>query len=347
MIQVNVPQSVLQAYGLEAATVTGENFKEKKGVWYLTSDQCVWVLKKSPLNPARLRFVLEASAYLNAAGAGFRIPDTRPALNGDLFVVAEGSPYYVTTYVPGRPPRYDSQAEMGLVMRTLARFHRASAGFTPGSGSEPRSHLGSWPREYSHHLDDLKLDPGAGEFGRLVSVTRPTFLDMGRQALQRLECSHYYEWVKDLETTGGLCHQDFVPGNLMLDREGEIYVLDLDSLTQEIPARDLRKILNKFAKRKGWDKTQVETLVACYHQENPLSAKHYQVLEIDLQFPHLYHGVVSKYTRGRAPEWSEEKFARKLREVLSLEWSKDAMLRAGLTWPSTADEKRSNSDEGE
>ena len=68
-----------------------------------------------------------------------------------------------------------------------------------------------------------------------------------------------------------LCHQDFGTGNVMLSKEDGI-VIDLDSVTYDLPTRDLRKIIGKrMMKLNDFSIKNIETILKFYETNNILS----------------------------------------------------------------------------
>lgn len=315
------PQAVLAAYGLADASVTTENYKEKKGVWYVSHGGETKVLKKLSLSPGRLRFVLDAIAHLRRNG--INIPAVFTAANGRDFVEVNGDTYILTEFVKGKNPDYDKDSDRTRIMQGLAAFHRASRGLRWSAQAEAHIQLGNWPEQYSRHLERIAETELTGPFGNEAAKYRQRFLEIGHFALHRLQRSAYAEWVEEVRREGGLVHQDFAAGNLLVDAAGNLHVLDVDSLSIEISARDLRKVLLKVLKKKqAWDHNLACVLLGDYHQVNPLTKPYYEVVAIDLIFPHLYAGLIDKYIRERAPDWSEKKFLHKLREVARVDETK-------------------------
>ena len=117
------------------------------------------------------------------------------------------------------------------------------------------------------------------------------------ETVQRLlNKSCYADWSRALSTRGGLCHQDFTPKNLRLQGDGRLRILDPDSVTVDLPARDLRKIFNKVIKKyKPQDPLVLQRMESCYQRHNPLTPEQWEVVFIDLYFPHLFCGAVNKY----------------------------------------------------
>jgi spore coat-associated protein S len=130
-----------------------------------------------------------------------------------------------------------------------------------------------------------------------------------------------------LSKKGCLCHQDFAAGNLILTPSG-IYVLDTDSITIDIPARDIRKILHKVMKKSGkWDIELTKRVFDYYQSENPLAESEWFVVKMDILFPHLFIGAMNKFYYQRDKEWSTEKYLQRLKEMSSFEKSITPVLR--------------------
>ncbi|BAS28389.1 CotS family spore coat protein [Limnochorda pilosa] len=327
------PEPVLEAYGFQGATVTNENAKARKAVWFVERPGRTWVLKQSPLDEERLRFVLAAWDHLRARGIG--LPARVPARDGRPYVLVPEGLFFVMELACGHAPSYDAPGDRTRILHGLARFHRASEGFSHQGCAGARVQLGEWPRLYRKRLDRLAQAEGAGPVWEAARPHLPFFLEAGRLALEELQRSAYSDWVESVRRRGGLCHQDFAAGNLVLEPSGGLVVLDLDSVSVEIPARDLRKLLVKVLKKQGaWDDEQARRMLSDYHQVNPLRPEQYEVLRVDLLFPHLFHGLVDKALTGRAPDWTQGKFLSKLREVVAFERAKaEALAGSGALLP--------------
>lgn len=328
------PQAILEAYGCAGARIVTETVKKKKAIWFIESPDGQWVLKQSPLSENRLRFVLAAADHLRVKGV--RLPAVIPTREGLPYAACAEGLFFMMERLEGRSPSYDMPAEREAILQALARFHRASEGFRADGYPEARVQLGEWPGLYLKRLDALRQPAGTGAFWELARPHHELMVHAARTALERLQRSSYYSWTEAVRRTGGLCHQDFAAGNLLLDASGELAVLDLDSISVEIPARDLRKILVKVLKKSAsWDHELAASMLEAYHRENPLTVAQYEVLQADLMFPHLYHGLIDKYRRGRAPEWSEAVFLTKLERVVAFERQKWEVLSSRPLLPAS------------
>lgn len=146
-----------------------------------------------------------------------------------------------------------------------------------------------------------------------------------------LEEAHFDRWVEQTLKVKNLCHQDYAAGNLAIGDDGRIYVYDMDSLTVDLPVRDMRKILNKVMKsRKEWDTQLMLTMMKAYQEVHPLTKEQYEVLAADILFPHLFYGQASKYYENREPKWTIEKHVSRLEDMIATELSKEKALTSFL-----------------
>jgi spore coat-associated protein S len=321
--------AVLRNYPVTTFNVREETEKAKKAVWWVEASEGLMVLKKLPMGEERLLFLIAALEHLRKGGV--RLAALVKAHDGKLYSVVDSTCYTLALAVKGRTPSYSSPKELAMMVRELARFHKASEGFKAPTGSKARSHLGTWPESYLREVGRLHPyleEAGDSPFAQRVREVLERHMEMAREALAGLDGGEYRAWVDQVTATGNLCHQDFAAGNLVLTPAGEICVLDTDSLTVDLPARDIRKILNKIMKKRGaWDLDLALELTRLYGEVNPLMPEHLKVLGLDLLFPHLFFGIATKYLEKREKEWSASKFLKKLESIVALEDQKVALVR--------------------
>lgn len=320
--------AILANYDFNVLGIREETHKGKKAVWWVNTDGGLLVLKKLPMGEERFRFLLAALEHLRCGGV--RLAPLVKTKNGTPYVLAEGHCYILSIAVEGRPPNY-SLREIPMIVQGLARFHRASEGFKPPEDAKVRLHLGTWAEGYEREIRRvlLYLERGDGSaFSDRVLENLSVCIGMASEALRRLlEGGEYQAWVDRVRETPVLCHQDFAAGNLLITRDGDLCVLDTDSLTIDLPARDIRKILNKVMKKRGgWDAALASKMLGDYDEVSPLSHADRVVVGCDLLFPHLLFGITNKYFQGREKEWSMSKFNDKLDMAIRLENEKRAFV---------------------
>ena len=323
---INEPiEPVLKNYPIKVLEIKNESYKDKKGVWWINTQDGMRILKKMSNSEDTLRFILEAVSHLS--GNGVYIPGVNKTTDGRDYVNVDGVCYILTDAIKGKNPSYNVPRELNLIVEALAGFHKASAGFFASPGTKPKYHLGTWIEDYSGQLEDINsfynselLHKANNPIGKVMLKEFPYFRELAQKAVTCLNSGEYRDWVETSEKTGCLCHQDFAAGNLIITPEGKIYVLDTDSITIDIPARDIRKLLNKVMKKAGkWDMELSKRMLKCYQSVNPLTAPQWNVLKLDLMFPHLFLGAVNKYYYRRDKEWSDEKYLQRIVEMTAFE----------------------------
>lgn len=316
---------VLSNYDIKVEGTRNESYKDKKGVWWVQTPQGYKILKKISNSEDTLKYILSTVKHL--ANNGVRLPKVNITRDGRDYVNIDGTCYVLSDAVNGRNPIYESPQELEAVIKEMARFHRASIGFALLPDTKPKVHLGIWIEDYQEQIDDMEkfykqeqTQEQTDAIGKLILREFPEFYSRATKAINGLKGSEYKEWVDKVSKAGGLCHQDFAAGNLLLDTSGTMYVLDTDSITIDIPARDIRKIFNKVMKKAGsWNLELARKILGYYQSENPLSPSEWQVVKLDLMFPHLFIGAMNKYYYKRDKEWSNEKYLLRLKEMSAFE----------------------------
>ncbi|SDS12304.1 spore coat-associated protein S [Paenibacillaceae bacterium GAS479] len=323
-------KAILSKYPLSVKDIQVINDKGKKAAWSIETSSGTKILKKSPADKDRLLFLLQAIKHLQKNGA--RIPKIVATRSGaDFADDASGSSYVLSDAVSGTSPKSYTRREMNLIMREMGRFHKASQGFQSKSDTRERSHLGRWESSYQSHLDNLELYKAVAklndnDFSKLYLKHVDRFIAQGKEALGIIQGKAYLNWVNKVSINRNLCHQDFAAGNLIKARRG-YHVIDLDSLTIDLPARDIRKIFNKIMKKKGWSILKATSMLRAYHGTHPLKLEECRVIYADLLYPHLFYGMASKYFNNRL-EWDLSKSYEKFEALIQNDQSRMRMLRS-------------------
>ncbi|MGG1658429.1 CotS family spore coat protein [Brevibacillus sp. NRS-1366] len=329
---MDAAKQVIAHYPLKIKKVSLLSDKGKKAVWSIQTDTGRVILKKIPIDKEYLAFMIHVIGSLKKKGV--LTPGVIRTETGEDHVVFQGDIYVAFEAVNGQKPTYKNETQLVKIMQAMAHFHKASTDIPIPPGINPSCLLGSWKAEFLRRCDELekwKADrinaKTINEFDRLFLLHVDFFLKQGRRAISILDQSCYQQWVEQTKAKKTLCHQDFAAGNLALDDNGNIHVFDMDTLTIDLPVRDMRKILNKvMRKQKKWDFASMMKMMKAYQEVNPLTKEQYTVLTADVFFPHLFFGQVSKYYGTRQREWTEEKHVRRLADVIETEGNKEAVL---------------------
>lgn len=194
-----VERALRDAWGLAEFTVQPHDGGMNSRTWFVSAQPDRWVAKAVPVATQPFFAAgLAVAARVEAAG----IPAGAPlvARDGRLAVLVDDHALVLLAFVDGRPLTGSDQMELRLIGRTLARVHRALAGFEVVDTE--RFH---W------------LDPAAGHLD-VAPWVRPAVID----ALAA------YEAIAPESLTWGLLHSDPAPEAFRLDAAGTCGVIDWD-----------------------------------------------------------------------------------------------------------------------
>ncbi|MFF2090007.1 CotS family spore coat protein [Paenibacillus sp. NPDC058174] len=318
---------LMAQYPLQMKSIKLISDKGKKATWSLETSEGSKILKKAPVSKQRLLFLIQAIKHLQRNGAP--IPEMVATTTGAYYSEdSSGSCYVLSDAVQGTSPTYGA-ADLIVIMKELGKFHLASRGFySEHKSANEREHLGGWQQSYIKHLDQLEafkaLARSGGEFDKLFLLHADHFIDQGKEALRWIESSYYTDWVNKVRVQRNLCHQDFAAANLIKSKQG-LVIIDMDSLTFDLPARDIRKIFNKVMKKHGWSADKAVTMLKAYREVHPLSAEECSIVYADLMFPHLFYGLSSKYFNKRL-EWDAPQTLKKLKSLIASDRERQQVL---------------------
>lgn len=301
----NLAHKVLTDYDIKPKSTEVMQSGGVKTVWRIDTGKNRLCLKRLRQPLEKALFTINAQNYMARKGA--KVPAIYPARDGRLYILHNNQLFVLYQWITGKDLFLNNMSDLKNALRGLAAFHRDSAGYMPPANCRASSKLGRWPHHYNSMLERLRKwkQIASGSPNSPLSKVFLAHVDnsirLGQKALAILEKSHYTEWVKEVADRKSLCHQDFGDGNVLLTPEG-VYVIDLDSVTYDLPVRDLRKIIIKRMSARGkWDKELIHYIVSNYSQVNPLNKKQLQVLYTDLLFPHEFHDTAKNPYRKNKP----------------------------------------------
>ncbi|MHB9096008.1 MAG: CotS family spore coat protein [Eubacteriales bacterium] len=286
---------VISFYNVIPETIKIVQGRGIKTVWKMETATGPVCLKRLRKTEEEAVFSINAQQYM--AGKGAKVPAIYPTKSGSLYLNRNGEIFVLYQWIGGNAIHMDKREDLSRAVTGIAEFHRDSAGYIPPRGCKVSSELGRWPHNYEFKKQQLldwkataaekPTDPTYKIFAANVNF----FVELAEQTLTLLKKSAYSDWVKEIEAKGNLCHQDYGDGNALWTAEG-ICVLDLDGVTFDLPARDLRKIITKRMTKQGsWNTNIIHNITGWYSTSNPLTSEQLKVLYIDLLFPHEFHNI--------------------------------------------------------
>lgn len=322
---------VLQHYPVEPGKITLLPSRGGRSKWLIETDKGNMFLRLETINPKRMLFIAGAHWYLQQKG--FPIAKLIPTRNGGLCLSGGNHIYLMTEANEGKGVQYYEREEIMKTMGFIGAFHKASVGYSPVKGSKRRTRIGKWKKLYQWKIQELesnmKLAMAADAndtFSQLFIEHADQMLKRGKEALKELDQPAFSDWTRETMESGMFCQQDFTMARMIM-KDNQVFMKDLHSITIDLPARDLRILMNKVMKKLSvWDRDLAYDMLQAYDQVFPLKKEYYQVLLTDLKFPHLFCGLAHKYYLEQKKSWGDEKYLMYLRNIIAVEQSKQAFL---------------------
>ncbi|HEK9100113.1 CotS family spore coat protein [Bacillus pfraonensis] len=280
-------------------------------VWKIHTPDGPVCLKRIHRPEKKALFSIHAQDYL--AKKGMRVPSIIPNKNNQLYT--KHGPFLFVGYewIEGRPFELTMQEDLEMIMKGLADFHLASIGYRPPPGVPIFTKLGRWPNHYIKRFQQMDVWKNLAEntkedpFSQLYLAEIDPFILEAQHTLQRLLASEYTTWTNQLQSNPNLCHQDYGTGNSLLDPNNQIWVIDLDTVSFDLPIRDLRKMIIPLLDTTGvWNEDQFNIMINAYESISPLTAEQKKIMFIDMLFPYeLYDVIRERYVR-KSPLLADE-----------------------------------------
>ncbi|MDP5276420.1 CotS family spore coat protein [Chengkuizengella axinellae] len=300
---IHLAETIMNNWNMNVTNIEVIQGGQMAIVWKVHTETGPVCLKRIHRPEKKALFSIHAQDYL--AKKGTRVPGIIPNQQNELYTKHGPFLFVVYEWIEGRPFELTVTEDLQFLMKGLADFHLATVGYLPPAGVPVFKKLGRWPNHYikrCQQMETWKLvakqfpdDP----FSQTYIQEIDPFIKEGMDTLNRLLESGYMEWVQQIEATPNLCHQDYGTGNTLLDPEQQIWVIDLDTVSYDLPIRDLRKIVIPLLDTTGiWNDEQFNIMIEAYESVAPLTSEQKQIMFIDMLFPYeLYDIIRERYVR--------------------------------------------------
>lgn len=297
---------LIQNWDLQVKSIQVIQGNQMALVWKLETNKGYLCLKRLHRPEKKAKFSIHAQHYL--AQKGFRVPSIHKNKNEKLYTKFQSFLFVLYDWIEGTHFDLEIKEDLEMVMRGLAAYHKESVGYIPPRGTDIFSKLGKLPVHYikrCQQLESWKLialtqlnDP----FSKVYLNEINQFIEDGKEILLNLEKSHYFNWVEKIKKSPNLCHQDYGTGNTLRGNDGEIWIIDLDTTSFDLPIRDLRKmIVPMLDTTTSWNELTFNIMLNAYESITPLTSEQKHIMLIDMLFPYeLYDVVRDKFIRQTA-----------------------------------------------
>ena len=317
--------NVLLEYKIVPEKVTVIQNNGLKTLWKFTTGDQVLCLKR--LKHELGKAIFSVNAQIHVYNSGGKVPMIIVNSKGSPITEHNGELFVLYQWLEGRDLNFSNSVDLAFAVEGLAEFHIASKGYIPPKDAKISSKLGKWHNQYESMRNRIvewkeksKVMSQQSVYGTYLKCA-DSIIEIANTAIDSLHKSSYDILTSIKPEQSPLCHQDYGKGNALLLGE-ELYVIDLDGVTYDLPIRDLRKIIGKQAQNyMQWNKEKSNFVLERYQKVNELPTEEIELLRIDLMFPHWFFGTVKNlFQKNKALSNSD------IESVAKLEQSKLSIL---------------------
>ncbi|WP_458783365.1 CotS family spore coat protein [Vallitalea sediminicola] len=292
----DISANVLNQYNIRPNDISIIQNEGLKTLWKFTHKNQIMCLKRFRHTKEKMTFSVNAQRYIHKKGG--KVPSVYPNSLGEYITEYMGQLFVLYEWIDGRDLNFTRAKDFTNGIEGLGYFHLISKGYRAPEGAKISSKLGRWPEQYNSmkkrmlKWKDVAKTSTTSSSYRVYLECIDDIIDLCDKAIIALEQSSYGRLTNIDLHESSLCHQDYGSGNAVLSEKG-IFVIDLDGVTYDLPARDLRKIIGKRAEKRGkWDIDDINFILSYYDKNNKLTKEEKEVLKIDLMFPHWFFGTI-------------------------------------------------------
>lgn len=302
---------------------TVDSIEKVRSAYKICTDKGIFCLKRVSHGYKKAKKSYHIMKYLSENGWS-NIAEFYRTKDQKTIIKQGGAAFYLTYWIEGRETSLAIPDEILGCSELLADFHNNAKGLDPPKHVKIKSHVKKWRKtfmnckndliKFMEHIDKLGLK---SEFDYAYRSSIDYFLNEAEYAIKILDHSRYSEICRYYKDEKYICHNSYYYQNIMVDKNGKFFVIDLESCQFDMPVSDLGKLIRRVLskKRYRWDFDLCRKMIERYCKVRAMSVEEYEILLSMLVFPHKFWKLGRKrYVKNK--NWSEEKYENKLKRLL-------------------------------
>lgn len=318
---------VIRQYPINVLLIKKHQYRADKAVWFIKGNNKNYALKRYLLDKDQWQIMISAYNYLSN-----EVNNVAPLINtanNQPWFIYDNCYYILTNWVKGRKPDYTDSDDLIKLTKGIAQLHQAAQNYKIPDITKIDKELGNWPlltRRKQGLLLEYKYEAEADtndSINKLYLKHYQKFFELYEEVAEVFEGNSYNQWVKKLKKAPCLCVNGFSPHNFSLGEKDLFWLLHIDNICLDLPARDLRKLIFKTMYLKSnWCPKTFSLIIQKYLEICPLSKDELKVLLAELKAPHLFFNVTTNYFFNQKPLWTKEKYKTLLINAIKFEQNK-------------------------
>jgi CotS family spore coat protein len=291
-----------------------------KNVYRLECREGDFCLKVVHYEFGHFLFILQAIKHLIANGF-VNVPQIICSKTGADYISFGDQYAYLTPWVTARECNYDNPLDLLLASSTLANLHKKSENYTITKDMVPRYNWSKWIEVFNTRLEEIldfkmkieeKSKKTEFDFKYIKMINNE--IKRGEKSIDNLKSTNYLEKMKEEIKKNGFCHHDYAHHNVLINKTGEVTVIDFDYCILDTHLHDLSSLLIRRMKNGKWDLKSAIYILNIYDSIYKVFKDDIAIMAAFVEFPQEFWQIGIQYYWEKQP-WEEENFINRLNRI--------------------------------
>jgi CotS family spore coat protein len=297
-----------------------KDIEKIKNVYRIETENEMYCLKIINYDFKHFLFIVGAIKHLQTNGFQ-KIPEIISTNDNKDYIAIDKKFAYLTPWLNARECNYDNPVEIKLSTSKLADLHKKSLNFKVTPEMKPRIGWLKWIETYKtreREILDFKRriyeKETFTEFDENYLKIMEEELSRSSRSITNLWKSDYIDKMKEEIKHRGLCHHDYAHHNVLIEKSGEVNIIDFDYCILDTHLHDLSSLLIRRMKNSKWSIDNALFILDEYDATNPIYKSDIEVMAAFMEFPQEYWQTGIQYYWEKK-NWGEEFFLKKLQKI--------------------------------
>lgn len=293
--------------------------KKKKNVYKIESQDKNFCLKVIPYEFKHFNFIISAIKHLE--NKNFKtVPAMILTADNKKYINLFGKYAYLTEWIDAREANYKDDNELDMAAKKLKELHICSRNFVLTKDMKPRLYWGTWCETFQTRINEI-LDfrkrifqkAEKSEFDKLYLSIMEQEIESGENSIDNLKMNNYFSYMYEEAKYLSFCHHDYAHHNVMIDKKGEVNIIDFDYCILDTHIHDLASLELRALKERAWSSENFDFIKNAYDEK--VTKQEELLMLAFMEFPQEYWQIGLQYYWEQL-SWSEEKFLLKLNNYI-------------------------------
>lgn len=311
----------IKRYIEDSYLIEVSNIEKIKRSYKVESQEKTYCFKIIEYDFEHFYFILSAMKHLQKNNFN-DIPKFILNKNSSEYGVIDGKYAYLTEWIDSRCSNYDNPIELSMVSSKLSKLHISSENFNIEKNMKPRIGWFSWEEVFTTRLNEI-LDfrnriyqkAYKSDFDILYLENIDKEIKRGKKSIDGLKKNNYMKIMEKEVFKRGFCHHDYAHHNVLVDKMGNLKIIDFDYCILDSHLHDLSSLMIRAMKDGKWDKKKADLILYSYEKNKEIRNDELPIMREFMRFPQAFWQIGLQAYWELQP-WDIEVFINRLNRYL-------------------------------